>query len=1399
MSAENPSVDDFVIKVRGKRLRLNDDDFASERAEDRPAAPWISLRLSAWLPSTGSKDLEVRGPADMTVGELAARIAQHFEPYVARQTFGIASTRVGPLPSELPIGQADLLTGDEVTIAETHSMQVSGRTVSLGDPTKLVINDDGRGGVVGREAGELKFNRPPRVGGSVDDVELQVPVPPNAKDRRPLQWAMIIVPIIMGAIMAKFFGPFMLLFMLMSPVILISTWISERSGDKKSFKQSQEDFAQESELFSANLRAALLAEVHQRRAASPSIPQVAQRASERSSRLWERRPRDDDFLRLRVGSGRLASRVKVMDGRDPAPFGSHELFTGTTIDDVPATVDVANAGVVGLYGEPADVHASARWLMTQAVCLHDPSELAVVALVERPAEWEWLKWLPHTDARTVGLDQLAVTASRDKANSIIRELRGMIRARAENSQRGIRGIGSGDPRTFNGRWVLLLVDESAQFDEVDMARLLDEIGQEGTACIWMASDQRGLPGESGSTVGITRGGGQAKLTDVRTGAVVNRVSPDLLAAGDCLAIARQLAPIHVVQKDESSAGVPTYVTTCDANDIRPLAPDAFVRNWSERRSGLRSVLGVEAGGSFSVDLERDGPHGLVAGTTGSGKSEFLQNFVTGLAINHAPERVAFLFVDYKGGSAFKDCINFPHSVGMVTDLDEHLAARVLTSLGAEIRRRERLLGKHGAKDLIELRRLAPDDTPPSLVIVVDEFAALVSEVPEFVDGLIDIAQRGRSLGVHLILATQKPGGNVSPSIRANTNLRVALQTSSESESADIIDSPEAARISRDVRGRAYARLGHDELTEFQSAYAGGSAPSGSAVRRKPTVEEFKIDAQRARRTTGPGASDLTELAAFAEAMTVAAANVSSQQVAAPWLPPLENLVRFSELGDRDSEGMPTIGLVDAPEAQDQYPLGLDLAAWGNAVVYGAGASGKTSILRSIAAALSNSAPPTEIAIYGLDCAGRALSDIEALPNVGSVVPGDDSERVERLIRMLRETIDRRGAEFAQTGATDLEAFRKVTPGGEPAPRIVLLLDSYAGFIDRFESAGLNPLSEQLPRIISDGPAVGVHVIATGDRRLAVPTAVASVIPKKFVLQMATDDESVALGIERDVIRGPKRPPGRAIMEDGFEVQFAIIGEHPTRESQALAISELGEELAARWGGSEAPPIGVLPTELAATDLDAAKIEWSAALGLDDATMRTAMVDLSYGHFAVSGPFRSGRSESLITVTQGLVQSTPQLEVELLLPRRSRMREVPIAGATTYGSISAIEARLSELATTLDARAEDSTPQLLVIDDGLELGDGIAATCLEQILRRGVDTNIRVLAAFESSGMRVSFTPWVREIRKYKSGLLLDPDRDLDGDLFGVRLPRAGGGRLPEGRGFLVSDGHARLCQVALFG
>lgn len=1451
-------------------------------------AVWIDLRLTVESAYGAVGDFMVRCPDRLTVGDLSSELGIRLDRNTVRGGTTLHSDRVGLLPAEKPVGEVDLLSGDQVSIRQDSMTQLgvsphaaeligfelhvvggpaAGSTLPLkggvamvgrdpscelpiedpslsrahfevrtsahsfeardvgstngtrleGDPlgtefetveagqtisagrTLITLRHRRKGADASREVGSILFNRPPRVASTYKPPKLTTPSEPTDRDRSPLQYGAMLIPLALGGLMAYVMKqPIYLLFMLMSPLMMASMWFSDRRKSKKGEKRDKAQYKVDMKAFEGDLARALDDEVRQRRQENPDVTELMARARERTPDLWERRPRDADFLRLEVGSGIQPSRVRIQGQGAVAidhDFTDGELLTSKK---VPLTIDLPELRMVGLYGDQRRVNAGVRWLIAQAITLHGPSDVAVIALVRDHREWEWLKWAPHSDGQNLGLARVAVSSMRETSNATIAALRSLLDARSEEAATKIRSLGN-DPRQFDGRWVLLVVDEAADLDDAEMARLLDDLDADGICCIWIGSSERALPGSCGATLGFRDAPAELSLTRVESGEVVDQVAPTGIEIEVVERVARDLAPVRVVDKNESGSGIPTSITFSELNGIDRITATQISERWMRAPKGLRVTLGATSREPFEIDLETDGPHGLIAGTTGAGKSEFLQSLTVGLAANYSPERVAFLFVDYKGGAAFKDCVRLPHSAGMVTDLDEHLAQRVLASLHAEIRKREHHLRDLGAKDMAEVRSSHPQQAMPSLLIVVDEFAALAGEVPEFVDGLVDIAQRGRSLGIHLLLATQKPGGVVSGNIRANTNLRVALRVNNDGESQDVIDANEAGRISRNSPGRAFARTGHSELTEFQTAYLGGAAPTGLGGHDELTIVPFEL----LENDSGDAVSDFTsiggptELAAYCDALRRAATDQGIAPAEPPWLTPLPELVSTAELvASSDADGA-LVGIVDEPRSQSQYPLSLKLSEIGNLLVYGTAGSGKTTFLRTLAVGLATSAPPSKMAIYGIDCGGRSLMDIEALPNVGSVVPGDDQERTRRLLTMMRTTIARRAELFGKSGVADIESYRLAHPDAPSEPTMVLLLDSYAGFMDRYEMVDLGAFTDMVPRLIAEGPPVGVHVVATADRRSAFPMAVSSIVSSRVVFQMASEDEDMSLGLPREIVKGPRRVPGRGILADDREFQTAVLGQDAHKESQTAAIIELGETLRKRYDGEHAFAVDSLPTNVSLADLPESADPWTAVIGLDDATMQPATVSLEEAHFIVSGPYRSGRSETLKSVLAGIEKSTPGIRVLLITPRRSPISSVQgsevVVCSATEESTEMVEGVVEELST----RDLHSPPILIVVDDATEVADGPLATGLETLLRSGLDRNVRMMAAFESQSIRTVFTPWIREIRKHKNGILLDPDHDLDGDILGLRLPRAKAGKLPEGRGYLAVRGEPMLCQVAI--
>lgn len=1242
-----------------------------------------------------------------------------------------------------------------------------------------------------RMDGTVAFNRPPRVRRPLEPVVRPFPPPPDTPQRGRLPLAAALVPLVLGVTLYFVTGyPTMLFFSALSPVMAVTTYVEDRRSGRKGFESRRRDYRDRLAELRDELEEARRREMRERRYASPSAAEVLARARTLDPAVWERRPGDSDFLRLRLGAADRPAlfALKLEQGGDTALRKEAESLGSwyASVADVPVDVPLLDLGAVGLCGPADRVDALGRWLVAQAATLHSPRELVVAAALgeARAADWQWLLWLPHVGG---GGPLAGAAVGPLAARRLVEDAVRMAEERQERAETGFGASRIASPAA------LIVLDETVAPERPLMSELLTKTAGTGIAVLWLGSSRRDLPGECAGIVELDEGAARLTFTDARSGESVGDVTADGLAVDLAGGLARSLAPVRDTSAGRDG-GVPEQVPLLELLDVDEPDSGWIASRWRRGDGHLAAPLGIAKGQRFAVDLRADGPHGLVAGMTGAGKSELLQTLIASLAASHPPDRLSFLLIDYKGGAAFKECMRLPHTVGVVTDLDGHLTQRALASLNAELQRRERLLRDAGAKDLADLEARDPDAAPASLAIVIDEFATLAREVPEFIDGVVDVAQRGRSLGVHLVLATQRPGGVVSENIRANTNLRIALRVNDPAESADVIGVPDAARIPRERPGRAYARTGHGELTEFQTAYGGGRTTRQGDDDRSIRVRALGFaGVERGAATDGSDGTD-TDLQLLVDAAAAAAESLGLERQPSPWLPPLAPVLALESLPGPEEPGRTAVlGVLDEPAAQRQDLLALDLEAEGSVLVYGASGAGKTAFLRTLALSLARAGGPDDVQLFGLDFATRGLTTLEQLPHCGSVISGEDEERTARLFGFLRGTLERRRALFAERGVftlSELRAQRAV----EPVPRIVVLLDNYAGFVAAFERVNLGQLVEALPRLVGDGRPLGVHFAISADRRGAVPNSLAGIIPAKVVLRMADADEYTALGVPARAVRGAQLPSGRGFLPDGTELQLALPGGDPSAEGQTAAIAALAGRTRAEHPGREAPPIEPLPTRVEAGTLPAPDRPLTAVLGIGDAELAPATVDLTDRHFLVLGPYRSGRSTALRRLAESVREGTRGVELHLLAPRRSPLGELSGWTSAAHG-LQAAEDAATRLALDLERRAPGGRPIVVVVDDGEEVAESMAAPALETIVRRGRDLDLRVLCACERQAAQRAFGGWLRELRKEEHGLLLAPDADVDGDLLGVRLPRRTNPVFPQGRGYLVERGTIELVQV----
>jgi DNA segregation ATPase FtsK/SpoIIIE, S-DNA-T family len=1231
-----------------------------------------------------------------------------------------------------------------------------------------------------------------------------MPAEPKENRTPGLSIIMFTAPLLMGGMMyAMTKQPYTLIMVAMSPVMMVGQYFSTRRGGKKSHKQQMAEYRQAKANAENRIRRAVDEERVRRRYDSPDPATVLLTALGPRTRLWERRARDKDKLVLRLGTNNQLATVQVKmlgkkDQNEEEELGSQAK---PVLVDVPLTVPLREAGVIGIAGPQAWARGVARWLLGQAAALHSPRDLTLVLLTEEVAEpdWGWARWLPH--CRPEGDEAVAmIGTTAETLGRRIAELASLVDQRMaqvrDNSNRlDLDG-------TMN--YVVLLDGARALRSFPGMPQILSDGPKVGVYAICLDADERLLPEECNvvATADLTHPTRMAvrQAWGFREqGVLVEAVSPEW-----CERLARAICPVRDVSRDDSDATIPSSARLLDILRLEPPVPERILEGWAGGGRTTYAPIGISMDGPYGIDIRKDGPHGLIAGTTGAGKSELLQTIIGSLAVANRPDAMTFVLIDYKGGAAFKDCKLLPHTVGMVTDLDGHLTERALASLTAELKRREHQLGTLNAKDIEDYWAAAgPDDPPmPRLVLVIDEFASLKEELPDFVTGLVGIAQRGRSLGVHLLLATQRPGGSVSPEIRANTNLRIALRVTDATESSDVIDAPDAGRIPKSLPGRAYARTGFSALTAFQAGRVGGGRPKTSGDNNEPLVIPVrwdKIGEPLPRpRSSGPDDDLDTDLHALVEAINKATAMAEVPPQPSPWLEAMPALLPISELpvaSRQGPSGVPQVpyGLEDRPADQAQVTALFDIENGSHLLVAGAPRSGRSTVLRTLAASIAMHVSTADVHLYGLDCGNAALVPLANLPHTGAVATRDQIDRVDRLINMLLREATRRQSMLAQYGYGDLAEQRANSPAAERLPYLILLLDRWEGFMSSFDDIDAGRITQNMLRLLREGPGVGIRAVIAGDRSVLMGR-LASAVEDKLLLRMSDKTDYSMAGL-RPKDMPDKVDPGRGFRgETGIEVQVALLSDDPAGPAQVARINEVATTTTERDRNvpRQLRParVDVLPPRISYDEaLELADgerpdmLSWALA-GVGGDQLGPVGVDLAADGpgFVIGGPPRSGRSTALMTMARSLLEGG--CPIVLITPRQSPVRQ--LAGEP------GVLASLTGVNLTKDdfeqAVADQEGPYVVLVDDGEMLVNSPFEGTLEAFIREGRDLGRALIVAGTTGELGAGFRGYVVEARKSKSGILIRPENRMEGDLLGVKLPTSLIGAAPPGRGLLVVRG-----------
>jgi S-DNA-T family DNA segregation ATPase FtsK/SpoIIIE len=1178
------------------------------------------------------------------------------------------------------------------------------------------------------------------------------------------------------------------------------------------------------------------------------------------SRVWERRTGDEDFGQVRVGLGPqglatplLAPQTAPVDELEPLTAGAMQRFltTHSTLQSLPMAVSLRAFYHVTISGEPGTVRGTARAVMACLAALHSSEDLVIAVATGRESAplWEWTKWLPHTQMQGVtdgaGSMRLITTDPMELEDRLTTVLQGRPRFHP-----------AAPPVSEQPHLVVLL-------DGVSLPPTSLLASPEGLQSVTVFEIVDGDLGSGRGDLAIIVRPKELRLESAH--GMVYEGTPDILSYEAAEALARQLAPLRMASGGDDEEPL---LSNLDFTELLNLGDAASVdprRTWRPRSQSerLRVPIGLgEDGRPVMLDLkeaaqEGMGPHGLCVGATGSGKSELLRTLVLGLAVTHSSETLNFVLADFKGGATFAGMAQMPHVAAVITNLadDLTLVDRMGDSIRGELNRRQELLRDAGnyanIHDYEKARAAgAPLQPIPSLVLVIDEFSELLTAKPDFIEMFVQIGRIGRSLGVHLLLASQRLEEGRLRGLETYLSYRIGLRTFSAAESRAAIGVPDAYELPN-VPGSGILKFGTEEMVRFKAAYVSGV---------------YRTDSQQAVASGGPLPVDRRPVLFTAAEVPVQYAPVPQQRQAEPderqddaladtvldvivrrleaqgpaahqvWLPPLDSPPSLDSLlpglAPVAGRGMTQpgyegagrlvvpVGIVDKPYEQRREPLWADFGgAAGHMQILGGPQSGKSTLLRSVIASFALTHTPHEVQFYGLDFGGGGLSAVADLPHVGGVASRLDPEKVRRTVAEVYGILTRREEYFRTAKISSIAEFRARRARGDisvtdqPWGDVFLAIDGWGNFRTDYEA--LDPV---VLDIAARGLGYGIHLILTASRSMEVRSNLKDHLMNRLELRLgdAMDSE-----FDRKVAANvPTGVPGRGQTPQKKHFMAAVprIDGLSSDTDLAEATTALAAEVGRHWQQPGAPEVRLLPREFPASQLPPGNRfpNRGISFALDEDGLEPVFVDFDQDpFFLVFGESESGKSNLLKLLIKRLTERYDGNDCKLFVVdnRRSLLGVTPPSHLAEYIPMSnQMQHHMDALADLMQRRAPtaDVTPEQLrnrswwrgptvfVIVDDYDLvstSSGNPLSGLTELLPFARDVGVRFIIARSSAGAgRAGYEAFTQRIKELGAqGVVLAGDPG-EGDLLGGVRPRP----MPAGRGVFVSRKRGKpLIQVGL--
>ncbi|WP_045824300.1 type VII secretion protein EccC [Williamsia herbipolensis] len=1326
--------------------------------------------------------------------------------------------------------------------------------------------------------GFVRRPRPPRP--RLPGGELAVQPPPEIPRNIPASILTRLLPVVMVVamvgMMALFFtagssalrNPVTLLFpmmMLMSMVGMFATGGSRGGGQRSAeLNEERKDYLRylgrtrdDVEETSRNQLKALLWSHPEPGSILPAIG---------SRRMWERRTDDNDFCHVRLGIGaqRLATRLAPpetgpLEDLEPVSMMALRRFVRmhSVVRGLPTAISLRAFPAINLEGETAKVNDLVRSILLQLTTFHGPDLVRVAVICADPdsSEWSWAKWLPHVGhpERRDGVG---------KVRMLYQSLREFESDHDLDLQERPRFSRNATPVAGRAQWLIVVADGYVAGDE----RVINDGGLDSVTVLDLTAPKFGLAARKGTQLVIEGPSVGAKSAfGVENFAVHDRVSVPMAEA-----VARRMARYSLATaaqlvnlEPDSGPRDPGLMRLLHIGDAATIEPDTVWRTRSSRER-LRVPVGVTQDGQpLEIDIKEAaengmGPHGLCIGATGSGKSEFLRTLVLSMVTTHSPDALNLVLVDFKGGATFLGLDDLPHVAAVITNLEDELAMvdRMRDALAGEMNRRQEVLRASGNfANVAEYEKARLNGAPlpplPALFIVVDEFSELLAQKPDFAELFVMIGRLGRSLQMHLLLASQRLEEGKLRGLDSHLSYRIGLKTFSASESRTVLGVPDAYHLPA-IPGSAYLKCDSSDPLRFNASYVSGpyvasraartrrgtagrgpvvpvrafSATSVAEIAPPPVVEEIAAPVEE----SGPILRDgrtVTELD-----MVVSRLEGHGRAAHEVWLPPLEDSTPVDQLvpvrdwraaasKEHSSLRLP-IGIVDRPYDQRRDVLFVDLAgAQGHVAVIGGPQAGKSTALRTLIVSAAVTHSPLQVQFYCLDFGGGTLAALTGLPHVGSVATRLEEDRVRRTVAEVMTILRRRESRFRELGIDSMQEFRRRRAAGDPGldadqfGDVFLVVDGWATIRGEFES-----IEDQFNAIATQGLAFGVHLVLGASRWMEIRPVIKDLIGTRVELRLGDPADSE---VDRKVAATvPIGRPGRGLSPDKLHMLIGIprLDGSSSTEDLSVGVAAAVEQVAAFYPDQGAPAVRMLPETIdRGALLDAAyagrdRRPSQVLLGVDEAELAPVFVDFAaQPHFLLFADTESGKTNAIRTIVRGLVENGRPADNKIVMVdyRRSLLGEVEGNHLAAYAtSAQALGSLVAEIATLMESRAPgpDVTPAQLrdrswwqgpdfyiVVDDYdmVAVATGNPLLPLLDLLSQARDIGLHLIVARRSGGAsRAMFDPILARLRDLSAdGLVMSASKD-EGVLLGITkcAPR------PPGRGMLVSRRGEGLVQVA---